>query len=63
MDMHENGQLNRFSRDKVRANKHGIHLIEFCKALGLLIINGRAGQDKAIGDFTRDDTTGRSTVD
>ena len=46
-----------------RTNKHGIQLIELCKAVGLLIINGRVGKDKGIGGFTRVDTTGRSTVD
>ena len=29
----------------------------------MLIFNGRFGKDKGIGDFTRDDTTGRSVVD
>ena len=34
-----------------------------CKSAGLLILNGRAGKDKGIGNFTRVDTTGRSIVD
>ena len=45
------------------SNKHGIQLLELCKTIGLLIINGRLGQDKGIGDFTRQDTTGCSVVD
>ena len=44
-------------------NKHGRQLIEFCKATGMLIINGRLGRDWGIGCFTRDDATGRSVVD
>ena len=65
MDMleNENWYLNRCTKDKACANRHGNHLIEFCKALSHLIINGRLGRDKAIGDFARDDTTGRNIVD
>ena len=48
MDMLENGYLNRCSKDKARANRHGNHLIEFCKALSLLIINGRLGGIKLL---------------
>ena len=62
-EMSENGKLERFSKDEARTNKHGIQLIELCKAVGLLIINGRVGKDKGIGGFTRVDTTDRSTVD
>ena len=62
-EMSDSGKLKRFSKDGARANKHGTHLIELCKAVGLIIINGRVGRDKGIGDFTRVDTTGRSTVD
>ena len=62
-EMAENGNLKRFSKDEARTNRHGNQLIELCKSIGLLIINGRVGQDKGIGNFTRVDTTGRSTVD
>ena len=48
MDMLENGYLNRCSKDKARANRHGNHLIEFCKALSLLIIIGRLGGIKLL---------------
>ena len=61
--MVENKGLERFSKDKSRANKHGVNLLEFCQTVGLLIINGRLGSDKGIGAFTRVDTTGCSTVD
>ena len=53
----------RSSKDKATMNKHGSRLINLCKATGMLIFNGRIGKDNGIGDFTRDDTTGRSVVD
>ena len=62
-EMATNNKLTRYSNDKSRVNKHGTHLLELCKAVGMLIINGRLGRDKCIGDFTRVDTTGCSTVD
>ena len=61
--MAENSELDRFSKDTVRANKHGVNLLEFCKTVGLLIINGRLGSDKGVGELTRVDTTGCSVVD
>ena len=44
-------------------NRHGISFVELRKWAGLLIFNGRQGHDTAVGEFTRDDTTGRSVVD
>ena len=58
-----NGELIGYSEDKGRVNKHGAQLIELCKTIGLLILNGRVGNDKGIGELTRVDTTGCSTVD
>ena len=58
-----NGELIRYSEDKSRVNNHGAQLIELCKTIGLLLINGSLGDDKGIGEFTRVDTTGCSTVD
>ena len=55
--------LTRASKDKTIINRHGIHLLELCKSTGMLILNGRLGRDKDIGEFTRDDTTGKSVVD
>ena len=55
--------LIRASRDNKIVNKHGIHLLNLCKSAGMLILNGRIDRDKGIGDFTRDDTTGKSVVD
>ena len=48
---------------KAPANRHGPRLIDFCKATDLIIFNGRLGHDHGLGEFTRDDTTGRSVVD
>ena len=44
-------------------NSHGRDLIEFCKCVGLLIVNGRVGEDRSIGEFSRVDTMGSSLVD
>ena len=62
-EMCQRGTHTRASRDKTIVNRHGIHLLEFCKSAGMLILNGRLGRDKGIGEFTRDDTTGKSVVD
>ena len=62
-NMHRNGRLARKSKDKEVDNKHGTQLLDLCKSTGMLILNGRMGRDKGIGEFTRDDTTGRSVVD
>ena len=45
------------------SNTFGCRLIELCRIVGLLILNGRIGSDKGIGDFSRDSTTGKSVVD
>ena len=63
LGMFESGKLKRFSKDEARINRYGVQLIEFCKAPGLLVVNGRIGRGKGIGDFTRDDTTGRNIDD
>ena len=62
-EMCQRGTLTRASRDKTIVNRHGIHLLELCKSACMLILNGRLGRDKGIGEFTRDDTTGKSVVD
>ena len=49
--------------DKAPLNKYGSRLIEFCKVTDMLIFNGRLGDDFGVGEFTRDDKTGRSVVD
>ena len=56
-------RLGRASMDNKPINSHGTQLIDLCKAGGLLILNGRAGKDRNVGNFTRDDTTGRSVID
>ena len=48
MDMHENGHFGIFSSVTGRVTRYGSHLIEFCKALGLLILNERAGKTKSL---------------
>ena len=61
-ELMEEGRLNRFSQDKSPVNKHGVHLIEFCKTIGLVKINGRLDQDKGMEKFTRVETTGCSRL-
>ena len=60
--MHEMGKLTRYSMDTAPINKHGTKLPEICKATDLLNFNGRLSPDLGVGEFTRDDTTGRSVV-
>ena len=55
--------LARASKNSVTINRHCISLVELYKCAGLLIFNWRQGHDRDIGEFTRDDTTGRSVVD
>ena len=49
--------------DTCHMNSQGRDLIEFCKCVGLLIVNGRVGEDRGIGEFSRVDRTGSSLVD
>ena len=42
---------------------HGIRLLETCQATGLIIVNGRLGNDANDGNFTFCSHTGQSTVD
>ena len=61
--MAENKQLERYSKDTSRINKNGANLLELYQTVSLLMINGRLGSDKGIGEFTQVGTTGCSTVD
>ena len=54
--------LPRVSEDKV-SNEYGNQLLEFCKATGLRLANGRLGEDKNIGRFTCIKGNGSSVVD
>ena len=61
--LHDRGDMVRSSKDNAPPNQYGRSLVDMCKSAGLLILNGRTGKDKGIGNFTRVDTTGRSIVD
>ena len=50
-DYVEDTFLSRSSQDKV-INEYGNYLLNFCKASGLRIMNGRIGSDSGIGKFT-----------
>lgn len=52
----------RFSQDKI-LNTNGRKLLDFCKANGLRICNGRLGDDKGMGKYTYVGSTGSSVVD
>ncbi len=52
----------KFSQDKT-VNSYGRALIEFCKAMGFRIMNGRLHDDKNIGEFTYESDLGRSVID
>lgn len=54
--------VNRASKDKV-IDFSGRNLINLCQATGLLIANGRLGNDKNVGDFTFCSSRGTSVVD
>ena len=51
--LYTTGRLIRYSKVTRPANIQGMNLVEFCKDTGLLIMNGRIGSDKGVGDFTR----------
>ena len=60
-DYETDNELQRKSRYK-KINEHGKYLLNFCKATGMRIINGRLGDDKTSGDFTCINSTGSSVV-
>ena len=61
--LYTTGRLSRYSKDTRPANTQGMSLIEFCRDTGLLIMNGRIGSDKGVGDFTRMGIAESSVVD
>ncbi len=51
-DLIENNDIaKRISKDKV-INRTGRSLINICKETDILIVNGRIGADKGVGNFT-----------
>ena len=52
----------RTSKDSVLDN-YGRRLLDLCKSTGLIIVNGRLGADKYIGDFTCITPRGQSVMD
>ena len=62
-NMYATGKLVQHSIDRAPSYKHGSRLLAFCKIIDMLIFNGRIGDDHGVGQFTKDDTTGRSVVD
>jgi hypothetical protein len=52
----------KYSQD-MTVNNYGRSLLEFCKASGYRIMNGRLHNDKNIGEFTYESDLGRSVID
>ena len=46
-----------------RIDKAGHHFLDLCKSSGLLIVNGRAGQDRSVGMTTCEKGSPHSTID
>ena len=61
--MMEKKLLVRFSQDKKNVVNHGKLLFELCKAVGMLILNGRLGADKGIVRCTRIADNSSNVVD
>ena len=53
--------IKRSSQDKSRVNNFGHSLIDFCKSLSLVILNGRMGNDMNLGKITN--IKAKTTVD
>ena len=51
--MYEDHRLDRFSEDMRPMNNNGRLLLDICKISGLIIVNGRLGDDKGVGRATR----------
>ena len=59
----EKNPLERFSQDRRNVDNYGKLLLKLCKAVGMLILNGRLGADKGIGRYTRMADNSASVVD
>lgn len=53
----------RFSQDKGHTNSNGMAFVDFCKQSGLLILNGRCGDDASVGKYTFVGSRDSSMVD
>ena len=60
--LRETDCLHRSSQDKVR-NPFGDSIINLCRSTHMIILNGRSGQDKGVGNFTCVNSRGKSVVD
>ena len=62
-DLTKNGLNVKRANKDIHTNEYGIRLIRLCKMSDLVILNGRAGEDKSEGRFTYSDRKGSSTID
>ena len=60
--LHITGHLKRYPKDS-RPGAQGLQLIDFSKNTGLLLMNGRIGLDKGVGEYTRMGICGGSMID
>ena len=54
--------MGRVNKDKT-VNSNGKKLIKLCKENNIIIVNGRTGSDRGIGDLTFNSKKGSSTID
>ena len=59
----ERNEIKRASMDKRPINGHGKQLLHLCKTTGLVIFNGRLGNDCSVGKFTRIQGASAGVVD
>ena len=53
----------RTSADANVVNDEGVSLLDFCKQAGFVMLNGRAGSDRGVGEYTCVTANGSSVVD
>ena len=62
-ELYNSNALNRVSEDvNRRVNNQGKRLIDLCKSVGVIMVNGRVGADKGVGKYTRIDSCGHKSV-
>ena len=62
-DFEVNTNRRRKTLDNIEVSGNHKQLLNFCKATGLKILNGRVGDDREMGNFTCHTPAGSSTVD
>ena len=67
IDTYKDTNVSKYDIERVNkdicVNLYGRELVEMCKAIDLVILHGRFDTDRAVGKYTRNDSTGKSVVD